>query len=162
MSDHTRRGHRVRQTGPGRVTSLEGHMKQPQPPSNAAQLSAAVTRHCADQGYAVVGPATDKHGYLTFQVSIPGQGSPAGIALNGEVFCLTFPAGYGWTEYAQTPADTAETLADVLAFLDAYADPATREVEVKRRLRRTRLELHMSNGAVLRRRGWSSGPPSSG
>jgi hypothetical protein len=45
-----------------------------------------------------------------------------------------------------------------LAFLDAYAHPATKEVEAKRRLRRTRLELRVSNGAVLRRRGWSKGP----
>jgi hypothetical protein len=118
-----------------------------------------LTKHCADKGFVVVGPETDRRGYLNFQVSIPGQGSTAGISFNGEVFQLTFPAGYHWTEFAQTPDDTVEILADVLAFLDAYADPATREVAVKRRLRRPRLELHVSNGAVLRRRGWSNGPP---
>jgi hypothetical protein len=134
-------------------------MKHPQPPSDAAQLSAVVTTHCVDTGYVVDGPETDKHGYLNFEVSIPGRGSGVSISLNGEVFTLSFPAGYSWTEFAQAPEDRPEALADVLAFLDAYADPATGEVEVKRRLRRPRLELHVRNGAVLRRRGWSKGPP---
>jgi hypothetical protein len=47
-------------------------MKQPQPPPNDAQLSAEVTRHCADKGYIVDGPKTDKDGYINFDVSIPG------------------------------------------------------------------------------------------
>ncbi len=81
------------------------------------------------------------------------------ISLNGEVFHLSFPGGYRWTEFAQTPDDTSETVAVVLAFLDAYADPATQEVEVVRPLRRARFELPVANGAVLRRRGWSSGRP---
>jgi hypothetical protein len=134
-------------------------MKQPQPPYNYAQLSAVVTRHCVEKGYVVDGPDTDKHGCLCFEVSISGRDSGVRISLNGEVFTLSFPAGYSWTEFAQYPEDTPEVLTDVLAFLDAYADPATREVEVKRRLRRSRFELHVRNGAVLRRRGWSSGPP---
>ncbi|AXG12099.1 hypothetical protein [Intrasporangium calvum] len=133
-------------------------MKKPQPPSDAAQLSAVVTTHCADKGYAVAGPETDKYGYLNFQVTTADQGARTGISFNGEVFILSFPAGYGWTEFAQTPEERPEALATVLSFLDAYADPATREVEVKRRLRRPRLELHVSNGAVLRRRGLSRGP----
>jgi len=134
-------------------------MKPPQPPSNAAQLATVVAKHCVDKGYVVDAPETDKRGYLNFEVSIPGRGSGVRISLNGEVFNLSFPAGYGWTEFAQYPQDTPEVLAAFLAFLDAYADPATREVEVKRRLRRPRLELHVRNGAVLRRRGWSKGPP---
>ena len=79
--------------------------------------------------------------------------------MNGEVFALSFPAGYHWTEFAQSPQDGLEALAAVLAFVDAYADPRTCEVEVKRRLRPPRLELQVSNGAVLRARGWSKGPP---
>ena len=134
-------------------------MKQPQPRSSAAQLSAAVTTHCSGKGYAVDGPETDKYGYLNFEVSLPGHPAKVRLSLNGEVFALSFPTGYNWTEYAQYPEDELEALAAALAFLDAYADARTREVEVKRRLRPPRLELHVSNGAVLRRRGWSKGPP---
>jgi hypothetical protein len=135
-------------------------MKQPQPPPNAGQLSSALKKHCSDNGYAVEGPEADKHGYLNFEVSLPGS-AVVRISLNGEVFISSFPGGYQWTEFAQYPQDGSDTLADVLAFLDAYADPRTREVEVKRRLRPPRLELRVSNGAVLRRRGWSKGPPDS-
>lgn len=78
-------------------------MKHPQPPPDAAQLSAAVTSHCVDNGYVVDGPETDKHGYLNFEVLIPGRGSGVHISLNGEVFILSFPAGYSWTEFAQYP-----------------------------------------------------------
>jgi hypothetical protein len=134
-------------------------MKQPQPPSNAAQLSVVVTEHCADKGYGVLGPEADQHGYLNFQVSVPARASTAGISFNGEVFTLTFPEGYCWTEFAQFPDDMSDVLRGLLTFLDAYADPSTVEVEVRRRLGRSRLELHVSNGAVLRKRGWSSGPP---
>jgi hypothetical protein len=133
-------------------------MKQPQPPSNAVQLSAVVTKHCADNSYGVVGPETDKYGYLNFEVSRASQSSRVRISFNGEVIILSFPGGYSWTEFAQGSDDMPEVLADALAFLDAYAHPATREVEVKRRLRRPRLELRVSNGAVLRLRGWSKGP----
>ena len=73
-------------------------MMQPKPRFDADQLSATVTRHCAAKGYEVTGPSVDGHGYLTFQVSIPGRGSTAGITFNGEVFRLSFPAGYGWVE----------------------------------------------------------------
>lgn len=133
-------------------------MKQRQPPTNAAQLSAVVTKHCTEKGYGVAGPETDSHGYLTFRVAIPGGGSEVVISFDGEVFDLSFPGGFTWAEFAMTPDDQPDTLADVLAFLDAYADPETKAVEVKRRLGRPRRELHVSNGAVLRRRGWSKGP----
>jgi len=53
-------------------------MKHPQHPPDAAQLSAAVTRHCGDKGYVVDGPETDKHGYLNFEVSIPDEESGRG------------------------------------------------------------------------------------
>ena len=132
-------------------------MKKAQPPTNAAQLSAVLTRHCAEQGYGVAGPETDNHGYLTFRVALPGGGSEVVISFNGEVFELSFPGGFTWAEFAMAPDDQPDTLADVLAFLDAYADPGTKALEVKRRLRRPRRELHVSNGAVLRRRGWSKG-----
>lgn len=136
-------------------------MQPPQPLPGTAHLSALVTKHCSAKGYALVGPETDKDGYLNFEVSTAAHGSRTHLSFNGEVFNLTFPGGYGWGQFAQYPEDMSEALTDALAFLDAYADPETREVEVNRRLRRPRLELHVSNGAVLRRRGWSKGPPQS-
>lgn len=38
-----------------RLNQLEGDMKQPQPPSNAAQLTTVVTKHYTDKGFVVVG-----------------------------------------------------------------------------------------------------------
>ncbi len=132
---------------------------QREPPPRAGQLSSELKKHCSDKGYAVDGPERDKDGYLNFEVSLRSPAVIVRISLNGEVFALSFPGGYHWTEFAQYPEDGSEALADVLAFVDAYADPRTREVEVKRRLRSARLELRVSNGAVLRGRGWSKGPP---
>lgn len=120
-------------------------------------------QHCAANGYALDAPETDKYGYLNVRVNLPGSGDTDGpsvrLSLNGEVFALSFPEGYHWTEYSYAPEDGSEAMAEVLAFVDAFADPRTHEVEVSRRLRRPRTELRVSNGAVLRRRGWSSGPP---
>lgn len=133
-------------------------MKQPQPLANAAELSARLIRHCGKKGYGVTGLGVDKHGYLDFRVSLPGRDPEVGISFNGEVFLLDLPGGYTWPEFGYTDEEAQEAFRDQLAFLDAYADPATEEVEVRRRLRRARLELHVSNGAVLRRHGWSEGP----
>ena len=72
--------------------------------------------------------------------------------------CSPFPGGYTWPEFGYTDEEAQEAFQDQLAFLDAYADPATNEVEVKRPLRRARLELRVSNGAVLRGHWWSEGP----
>ena len=127
-------------------------MKRPQAPTNAAELSAVVTEHCAAKGYGVSGPETDKHGYLNFEVSIPGRDPSVGISFNSEVFILSFPEGYGWTEAGRSD-DGPEMLKNVLGLVDAYTDPATREVEVKRPLRRPWIELRLRDGAVLRRRG---------
>ena len=118
-----------------------------------------VDKTLREKGYGVTGLGIDKHGYLDFRVSLPGRDSEVVISFNGEVFLLNFRDGYHWSEFAMAPEEETDALADLLAFLDAYAHPATKEVEVKRRLRRTRLELHVSNGAVLSRHGWSKGPP---
>ena len=134
-----------------------------QPPAHVAHLWPALVQHCTAKGYVLDAPKTDEHGYLNVRVTLPRSGdsdsSWVGLSLNGEVFALSFPDGYHWTEFSYAPEDGSEAMADVLSFVDAYADPRTREVEVSRRLRRPRTELHLSNGAVLRRRGWSSGPP---
>ena len=95
---------------------------------------------------------------MVFLVSIPGREGEAKLSFNGEVFLLDFPGGYTWPEFGYTDEEAQEAFQDQLAFLDAYADPATEEVEVKRPLRRARLDLHVSNGAVLRRHWWSEGP----
>lgn len=138
-------------------------MTQHRPPDHVAHLWQALVQHCADRGYALGAPETDRHAYLNVQVNLPGPGgtnpSWVRLSLNGEVFALSFPGGYHWTEYSYAPEDGSEAMADVLAFVDAFADPRTHEVEVSRRLRRARTEMRVSNGAVLRRRGWSSGPP---
>lgn len=121
----------------------------------AAQLSAVVAEHCADRGYVVAGPVTARDGCLEFEVWVAGRdtvhGAAVRLALNGELFRLSFPEGYVWADFAMHSDEVGEVLRDVLAFLDAYADPATREVEVRRRLRGPRRELHVSNGTVLRR-----------
>ena len=88
---------------------------------------------------------------------MPGRGAVR-FGLDGEVFALSFPGGYSWAEFAYQDDEREEALADQLRFLDAYADARTREVLVTRRFRRDRRELQVSNGAVLRPRGWSHGP----
>ncbi len=82
------------------------------------------------------------------------------LAFNGECFSLSSPGGYRRTEFAYRDEDWEGALRDQLGLLDAYTDPSTAEVGVKRRFRRDRLELRVSNGAVLRRRGWSRRPDS--
>lgn len=133
-------------------------MKHPQLPNNAPQLTAALKRYCAQMGYVAGDPAT-RDGYVVVRVSIPNRHAEAVVSFNGELFTLDLPGGYSWTEFAMQGDDEVQVLEDLLAFLDAYDDPLSREVAVGRWLRGPRLELHLSNGAVLRRRGWNKGPP---
>ena len=123
-----------------------------------AQFAAQVERYGDIRGYAVQSPGADDDGYLVFLMSIPGRDGEAKLSFNGEMFLLDLRGGYTWPEFGYTDEEAQEAFRDQLALLSAYADPATKEVEVKRRLRRARLELHVSNGAVLRRHGWSKGP----
>jgi hypothetical protein len=80
-------------------------MKQPQPPANAAKLSARLLRHCGEKGYGVTGPVIDKHGYFDFRVSLPGRDSEVVISFNGEVFLMQFQDGYHWSEFAMAPEE---------------------------------------------------------
>lgn len=121
-------------------------------------LDAAANVHCAGRGYTVVASTQTRDGYRALSIEVPGKEGLARLAYNGEVFSLSFPGGYGWAEFAYRDEDRVDALHDILGFLDAYSSGETREVTVRRRLRRDRRELHVSNGAVLRRRGWSSGP----
>lgn len=127
---------------------------------SADSFATAVNSHCEAKGYVIERSETTDSRHLVTNVDVR-PGARVRISLDGEVFELTFPGGYNWAEFAQNPGDGPEALADALVFVDAYADPATREVETRRWLRRPRRELHVSNGAVLRRRGWSKGPTDS-
>lgn len=124
------------------------------------RLDALAKRHCVEHGYAIVDLAVLEDGYRTMSVHVPDKDGVARLAYDGEVFTLLFPGGYSWAGFAYCDEDRDEAFADVLAFLDAYGDPDTHEVTVQRRLRSNRRELRVSNGAVLRARGWSLGPPS--
>jgi hypothetical protein len=140
------------------AVSVTGNAPRPEPPVQLAQLAAQVERYGEIRGYGVQSLGADDGGYLVFLMSIPGRDGEAKLSFNGEVFLLDLPGGYTWPEFGYTDEEAQEAFRDQLALLSAYADPATKEVEVKRRLRRARLELHVSNGAVLRRHGWSKGP----
>ena len=115
--------------------------------------------HLEASGYRLLESVT-RDAWCTECIEVPGR-RDVQLSLNGEVFALSFPGGYSWAEYLYENKDRAEVLMDLLPFLDAYASPDTCEVTVSRRLLPDRRELHVSNGAVLRARGWSSGPPSS-
>ena len=120
-------------------------------------LAELVERHRLDRGYRAEDTGM-KDGYRSFSIDVPGKDAAVRLAFNGEVFLLSFPGGYSWAEFAYRDEDRDEALSDLLRFLDAYADPGTQEVTVRRRLRPHRRELHVSNGAVLRARGWCKGP----
>lgn len=154
-----------RSVAPGRrqrwvdvAAAVTGHAPRREPPRQLAQLAAQVERHGDARGYAVRSLGAAHDGYVAFLVSIPGREGEAKLSFDGEVFLLDLPGGYTWPEFGYTDEDAQEALRDQLALLDAYADPRTHEVEVARSLRRPRQELRLSNGAVLRRRGWSRGP----
>lgn len=124
------------------------------------QLDVLSASYLEAGGYRSLGSVT-KDGRRTQRIEVPGSGGVVTLSLNGEVFALSFPDGYSWAEYAYEVEDRAEAPMDLLRFLDAYASPDTCEVTVSRRVLPDRRELRVSNGAVLRARGWSSGPPSS-
>jgi hypothetical protein len=124
------------------------------------RLHVLTASHLEAGGYRVLESVT-RDGWRNERIGVPGGGGVVHLSLNGEVFALSFPGGYSWAEYAYESEDRAEALMDLLRFLDAYASPDTCEVTVSRRLFPDRRELRVSNGAVLRASGWSSGPPSS-
>jgi hypothetical protein len=74
------------------------------------------------------------------------------------MFELTFPGNFVWTEVGASEGDGREVLAEVLDSVDAYVHPSTKYVETARFLRAPEVELRLSNGAILRHRGWSKGP----
>jgi|GEM_PF-1967446 hypothetical protein len=123
------------------------------------RLDAAALKHLENAGYRVLESASEDR-CRTHVFAVPGKDGLVRLSVDGELFSLSFPGGYSWTEFAYEDEDRDEALNDLLLFLDAYASPGTREITVPRRLLPDRKELRVSNGAVLRTRGWSSGPPS--
>jgi len=128
-------------------------------PGSLEGLVHIVAAYGADRRYPIVREKRD--GHLEFHIQVPTKGVVE-LSLDGEVFTLTFPGGYQWGDFAQEPEEAHEVLRELLTFIDSYSDPATVEVDTPRKLRPTRPELRMSNGAVLRAKGWSKGPPSDG
>ena len=124
------------------------------------QLQVLIASHLEAGGYRVVESVT-KDGWRTQRIEVPGKNVVVHLSFNGEVFALSFPGGYSWAEYAYEDDDRTDALRDLLCFLDEYASPGTCEVTVSRRLLPDRRELRVSNGAVLRDHGRSSGPPRS-
>lgn len=139
--------------------SVTGHYPaSPEQTALVAELAAQVKGHGRLRGYKVTSLGVDADGYVVLQVAVPAREGNVRLSLNGETFVLNLPGDYTWAEFDESGDEAAEVLADQLAMLDAYADPRTSEVEVPRRFGRgLRKELHLSNGAVLRRRGWSRG-----
>lgn len=105
-----------------------------------------VQEHCREHGYQVSGAVTDRFGYQSWRIAVPGR---VGLECNGELCLLTFPGGYTWPEFGHSSEGARQALEDQLRLLDAYAEPATRTVTRKRALRRSRTELRLSDGTVL-------------
>lgn len=119
----------------------------------SADYAAAVGEHCRQRGYQVSDGGRNRFGYRTWQIDVHNGEEPASLSLNGEVFLLDFPGGFTWPEFGYTPAEGGGVLQDQLALLDAYADPATLVVSVRRALRGSRTELHLADGTRLWRGG---------
>ncbi len=124
-------------------------------------LDRLVEAHCAAGHHAVEDRRLDRDGYRVMTVRVHRTGARVRLTYNGEVFSLSLPGGYDWTEFAYHAAEREDALSDLLGFLDAYADPGTHEVVVRRRFRKDRSELRVANGAVLRTRGWTPARPRS-
>jgi hypothetical protein len=112
-----------------------------------------VRDHCEARGYGAAGGESDRFGYRNWGIEVPNRRGRVGLSINGEVFLLDFPGGFTWPEFGYSQEEADEALADQLRLVDAYADPATRVISVKRILRPRRTELHISDGTVLWRRG---------
>ena len=121
-------------------------------------LDMSTKQHCAARGYTVEGWSLEPDGHRIAILRVPHQDGTVRFAYDGEVFSLSFPGGYSWAEFAYHDEDREDALLELLRFLDAYAAPDTHEVFLPRRVGRGRRELRVSNGAVLRQRGWSRGP----
>lgn len=118
-------------------------------PRWCAQADVMVQEHCRERGYQVSGAVTNRFGYRNWRIAIPGRDGQVHLECNGEVCLLTFPGRFTWPEFGYSPDEARQALEDQLRLLDAYAEPGTRTVTRKRALRRSRAELHLSDGTVL-------------
>jgi hypothetical protein len=144
--------HPVARAYVGRVLTAVLPTRGSDPPGHA-RFTVAVREHCRKRGYRVDDGVRDRFGYRTWTIEVPHRPGPVQLSLNAETVLLTFPGGFTWPEFGYTPAQANEALEDQLRLLDAYADPATRTVSVRRALRSPRTELHLSDGTVLWRHG---------
>lgn len=129
---------------------------------DVSDLLDRIADHCRFRGYRFI--VLDSEG-IDAHVSVRlGPGSnPVTVMTDGVVSRLIFPGGYSWTEFSYEEEDLTVALGDLFKFLDAYMDSATHEMSVRRRwLPGRRRELRVSNGAILRVRGFSKGPDDSG
>lgn len=114
-----------------------------------APLVAVVKEHCFKRGYRLRDRTPDRPGDMAWTIEVPSREGQVDLALSGDLFELTFPGGYLWIEFAYEPEDEREALDEQLRILDAFADPATTIVTIKRALRRPRTELHLSDGTRM-------------
>lgn len=135
-----------------RVVELVMPHRADEPPRYSA-FAEIVRDHCEARGYGATGGESDRFGYRNWDIEVSNRQGRVRLSINGEVFLLDFPGDFTWPEFGYSQEQADEALADQLRLLDAYADPATRAVSVKRFLRPRRTELHMSDGTVLWRRG---------
>ena len=141
--EHEAEGHPVARAYVDRVVAVLMPHRDDEP-SWDATLGEVIREHCRERNYQVSAGMKDRFGYQTWEIHVPNREGPVELSLNGEVFLLTFPGGFTWPDFAQDPEDASEAVHDQLRLLDAYADPATRTLSVKRALRRPRTELHLS------------------
>jgi hypothetical protein len=118
-------------------------------------LAEGAAAYCLERGFRIT--REDRDGRLVFHVKAPAKGIVE-LTTDGEVFTVTFPGGYRWDGFAENFDEALDVLRELLAFIDSYNDSATVEIMATRKWR-PRPELRMSNGAVLRAKGWSKGPP---
>lgn len=146
------KGHPVAHGYIGLVVDLVMPNRTHEPPQYTA-FANTVRDHCEARGYGATGGESDRFGYRNWDIEVPNRQGRVRFSINGEGFLLDFPGGFTWPEFGYSEKEADEALADQLRLLDAYADPATRVISVKRILRPRRKELHISDGTVLWRRG---------
>ena len=120
----------------------------------AAQL-AVVKDHCRSRGYVLEEEGFDEFGSVRWSVTCGDDATPVRMSTNGELVTVSFPGGYSWTEFGYSADESGAALATQLRLVDAYADPATREVLARRWFGRRRRELHIAGGTKLWRSGGS-------
>jgi hypothetical protein len=135
-----------------RVVELVMPHRADEPPRYSA-FAEIVRDHCEARGYGASGGERDRFGYRNWDIKVRNRKGRARLSISREVFLLDFTGGFTWPGCGYSEEEAEEALAHQLRLLDAYADPATRVISVKRFLGPRRTELHISDGTVLWRGG---------